>query len=210
MLGVRVQKAAFTPVVLRTRLVLSLRSYSTPVRTPRSKIWASADEAVKSVKSGDVLLCGGEPPIPVRHPALTMVDRVRACRCPRCGSSYVGNCTTYAIYPSPDTLLSALIKRKDVKNLVAVSNNAGAGDNGLGAHVIRLDMNQQSHSQLLFHRKAIQRQADRQDHRIIPRRVSSSSFPTVTTGHTLVETRPLKQCTSTAKFRWNFVLKAVS
>ena len=58
--GMRVQRAAFTPVVLRARLVLSLRCYSTRVRTPRSKIWASADEAVKTVKSGDVLLCGGE------------------------------------------------------------------------------------------------------------------------------------------------------
>ena len=56
--GVRVQRAAFAPVVLRACLVL--RSYSTPVRAPRSKVWASADEAVKSVKSGDVLLCGGE------------------------------------------------------------------------------------------------------------------------------------------------------
>ena len=60
MLGMRAQKAAFTPVVFRTRLVLSFRYYSTPVRRPRSKVWASADEAVKSVKSGDVLLCGGE------------------------------------------------------------------------------------------------------------------------------------------------------
>ncbi|KAG6379188.1 3-oxoacid CoA-transferase [Boletus reticuloceps] len=89
MLAMRVQKAAFTPVVLRTRLVLSFRSYSTPVRTPRSKVWASADEAIKSVKSGDVLLCG-------------------------------------------DTLLAALGKRRDVNSLTAVSNNAGAGDNGLG------------------------------------------------------------------------------
>jgi len=63
MLGLRVQKASFTvtPVVLRARFVLRFRSYSTPVRTPRSKVWSSADEAVKSVKSGDVLLCGGEP-----------------------------------------------------------------------------------------------------------------------------------------------------
>lgn len=61
MLSVRVQKAVLTPVVLRARLVrLSFRSYSTPVRAPKSKVWASADEAVKSVKSGDVLLCGGE------------------------------------------------------------------------------------------------------------------------------------------------------
>ncbi|KAF8123727.1 3-oxoacid CoA-transferase [Boletus edulis] len=33
---------------------------------------------------------------------------------------------------SPDTLLAALGKRRDVNSLTAVSNNAGAGDNGLG------------------------------------------------------------------------------
>ncbi|KAI9569002.1 3-oxoacid CoA-transferase [Boletus coccyginus] len=97
MLGLRIQKAPFTPVVLRARFVLSFRSYSTPVRTPRSKVWSSADEAVKSVKSGDVLLCGG-----------------------------------FGLAGVPDTLLAALVKRKDVANLTAVSNNAGAGDNGLG------------------------------------------------------------------------------
>ncbi|KAJ6547036.1 succinyl-CoA:3-ketoacid-coenzyme A transferase [Mycena capillaripes] len=32
----------------------------------------------------------------------------------------------------PDTLLSALAKRKNVNNLTGVSNNAGAGDSGLG------------------------------------------------------------------------------
>lgn len=95
MLGLRVQKAAFTPVILRTRLqvVLSLRSYGTPVRTPRSKVWASVDEAIKSVKSGDVLLCGGELPFCRATMVLVaedLVDRVRACWCPRYGSSDAG------------------------------------------------------------------------------------------------------------------------
>ena len=31
-----------------------------------------------------------------------------------------------------DTLLGALAKRQDVNNLTGVSNNAGAGDSGLG------------------------------------------------------------------------------
>ncbi|KAG6898246.1 hypothetical protein C0992_002260 [Termitomyces sp. T32_za158] len=38
------------------------RKYGTPTETaaPRkSKLWKSADEAIKDVKSGDVLLCGG-------------------------------------------------------------------------------------------------------------------------------------------------------
>jgi hypothetical protein len=32
----------------------------------------------------------------------------------------------------PETLLGALTKRKDVRSLTGVSNNAGAGDSGLG------------------------------------------------------------------------------
>ncbi|KAJ3728678.1 hypothetical protein C8R42DRAFT_693834 [Lentinula raphanica] len=68
----------------------------TPPRT--SKVWESADEAVKDVKSGDVLLCAG-----------------------------------FGLAGIPDTLLGALAKRKDeVTKLVGVSNNAGAGDSGLG------------------------------------------------------------------------------
>lgn len=40
----------------------SSRKYSIPTDapiTPKSKLWNSAEEAVKDVKSGDVLLCGG-------------------------------------------------------------------------------------------------------------------------------------------------------
>ncbi|KAF9234032.1 3-oxoacid CoA-transferase [Melanogaster broomeanus] len=104
MLVLRVQKAAFTgtPFVFRARFVsakTNFRSYSTPSETPKSKVWASADEAVKGVKSGDVLLCGG-----------------------------------FGLAGVPDTLLAALVKRKDVDNLTAVSNNAGAGDSGLGGN----------------------------------------------------------------------------
>ena len=36
----------------------------------------------------------------------------------------------------PETLLAALSKRKDVKDIIAVSNNAGVGDLGLGMCVI--------------------------------------------------------------------------
>jgi acyl CoA:acetate/3-ketoacid CoA transferase alpha subunit len=41
-----------------------------------------------------------------------------------------------------DSLLAALVKRKEVTKLTAVSNNAGAGDSGLGSsfpyqHMIR-------------------------------------------------------------------------
>jgi 3-oxoacid CoA-transferase len=37
----------------------SSRNYSVPIVTPKSKLWNSAEEAVKDVKSGDILLCGG-------------------------------------------------------------------------------------------------------------------------------------------------------
>ncbi|KAF9017233.1 nagb/rpia/CoA transferase-like protein, partial [Hymenopellis radicata] len=61
------------------------------------KVWASVDDAVKDVKSGDVLLCGG-----------------------------------FGLAGIPDTLLGALAKRSEVQDLTGVSNNAGAGDSGLG------------------------------------------------------------------------------
>ena len=39
-----------------------VRRYGTPTNTPRnkSKVWSSADHAVQDIKSGSVLLCGGE------------------------------------------------------------------------------------------------------------------------------------------------------
>ncbi|KAF7322611.1 Succinyl-CoA:3-ketoacid-coenzyme A transferase [Mycena chlorophos] len=94
-----------TTALLRVSFAASARSsrrnYASqlPSEPPtKSKVWASADEAVKDVKSGDILLCGG-----------------------------------FGAAGIPDTLLSALARRKDVVNdLTGVSNNAGAGDSGLG------------------------------------------------------------------------------
>jgi acyl CoA:acetate/3-ketoacid CoA transferase alpha subunit len=40
--------------------------------------------------------------------------------------------TGFGLSGIPETLLKALSKRTDVKDLIAVSNNAGAGDKGLG------------------------------------------------------------------------------
>ncbi|KAH7890003.1 3-oxoacid CoA-transferase [Phlebopus sp. FC_14] len=88
------------PILFRARFVwtkTSFRRYSTPAVPPKSKVWGSVDEAVKGVKSGDVLLCGG-----------------------------------FGLAGVPDTLLAALVKRTDVNNLTAVSNNAGSGNSGLG------------------------------------------------------------------------------
>ncbi|GAA6040660.1 hypothetical protein JCM8097_008092 [Rhodosporidiobolus ruineniae] len=88
---------------LTTRLPFAARSLSTTaprfeVKKSVSKIWASADEAVKDVKGDSIVLSGG-----------------------------FGLCGT------ADTLISALSKRPEVKNLTCVSNNAGVGKFGLGA-----------------------------------------------------------------------------
>ncbi|CAL1705027.1 unnamed protein product [Somion occarium] len=88
------------PAAAGSVLRLKIRCYSTPTELPipnKSKVWDSVEEAIKDVKSGDVLLSGG-----------------------------FGLCGT------PDTLVGALANRKDVNNLTAVSNNAGAGERGLG------------------------------------------------------------------------------
>ena len=38
------------------------RKYSIPTDSPKSKLWRCVDEAVKDIKSGDVLMCGGPSP----------------------------------------------------------------------------------------------------------------------------------------------------
>ena len=42
-------------------------------------------------------------------------------------------CPGFGLCGTPDTLIGALAKRKDVRNITAVSNNAGSGEYGLGA-----------------------------------------------------------------------------
>ncbi|KAI0273715.1 3-oxoacid CoA-transferase [Gloeopeniophorella convolvens] len=84
----------------RIPVVFLVRAYSVAADAPvpkKKKVWDSAHEAVKAVKSGDVLLSGG-----------------------------FGLCGT------PDTLIGALAERPDVRDLTAISNNAGSGQFGLG------------------------------------------------------------------------------
>lgn len=62
--GFRKVSAASPTVALgtSTALRLKVRCYSTPADLPvpnKSKVWESAEEAVKDVKSGDTLLSGG-------------------------------------------------------------------------------------------------------------------------------------------------------
>ncbi|KAH7890004.1 3-oxoacid CoA-transferase [Phlebopus sp. FC_14] len=85
----------YSNVLLTYRL--RARNYSlTTQPSQRRKVWDSVDDAVKDVRSGDVILSGG-----------------------------FGLCGT------PETLITALSKRKDVTGLTAVSNNAGSGEGGL-------------------------------------------------------------------------------
>ncbi|GJE95160.1 3-oxoacid CoA-transferase [Phanerochaete sordida] len=83
---------------------LSVRFLAVVANAPipsKTKVWDSVEEAIKDVKSGDILLSGG-----------------------------------FGLSGIPETLLAAMGKRKDVKNLIAVSNNAGVGELGL-VHLIK-------------------------------------------------------------------------
>mgnify|MGYP002402594563 FL=1 len=75
MLTLRISKAHLRGVP--SRLTVRLYSIALDKSNPKtSKVWASADEAVRDVKSGDILLCGGEFRIDL---ALTMLsDDVQA------------------------------------------------------------------------------------------------------------------------------------
>ncbi|KAG6865618.1 hypothetical protein C0991_000905 [Blastosporella zonata] len=58
----RVRLASSKATLRISAFASTSRKYSTPVDTPapkKSKVWDSIDDAVKDVKSGDTLLCGG-------------------------------------------------------------------------------------------------------------------------------------------------------
>lgn len=110
----RLQRSA-APTQWYVRCIVTTHA---PVPKKR-KVWESAEEAVKDVKSGDVVLSGGV----------------------WVGSSYLSSSRTdgnivlgFGLCGTPDTLIDALSKRKDVGKLTAVSNNVGSGEFGLGEH----------------------------------------------------------------------------
>jgi len=84
----------------------------------KRKVWDSVDEAIKDVRSGDMLLSGG--------------SWFGSCTRSRLTHSFLP-CLGFGLCGTPDTLIRALAKRKDINNLTAVSNNAGSGEHGLGA-----------------------------------------------------------------------------
>lgn len=84
---------AFLPSTLPTRTFTS----SSARLLTSSKVYPSADEAVKDIKSGSTILSAG-----------------------------FGLCGT------PETLIGAISRQPQIKNLTVVSNNAGTGEAGLG------------------------------------------------------------------------------
>jgi len=45
---------------LRVHAAARFRNFATAAAAPqKTKVWASADEAIHDIKSGDILLCGG-------------------------------------------------------------------------------------------------------------------------------------------------------
>lgn len=111
---------------LRIRLTAALlkRPYSVVTDAPipkKSKVWDNVHEAVADVKSGDVVLSGGACMVPgIRRVFLTE------------------HLPGFGLCGIPETLIKALAKKPDIKNLTAVSNNAGAKESGLGTHELRL------------------------------------------------------------------------
>ena len=101
-----------------------LRSFSTsfvlrqqPLERSANKIWGSADEAVADLESGKMLLSG------------VSVSSQPCCLLLMGVSLWQG----FGLCGTPDSLIKALSKRPEVKDLTAVSNNAGVGERGLGS-----------------------------------------------------------------------------
>ena len=129
-------RANLTSSLRLTVFVSKVRRYGTPTNTsPRnkSKVWSSADHAVQDIKSGSVLLCGGEQTLlATKMVSIYFEIRFWLGRHSRLLLLPVYYSKHSVWYPMSDTLLGALAKRKDVKDLVGVSNNSGGGDSGLG------------------------------------------------------------------------------
>ncbi len=88
----------------------------------KTKVWDNIDEAVKDVKSGDVLLSGGE--LDVQRIFFWFYAEFLS--------------LGFGLSGIPESLLKALSKRSDVSGVTAVSNNAGVGEHGLGKTLSRL------------------------------------------------------------------------
>ena len=86
--------------------------------------------------------------------------------------------TGFGLCGTPNTLIQALAKRPEVTKLTGVSNNAGVGDKGLGEPNIEESIRiQEADAPDCPARSATGFGTDRQDDRILHRRVSQIDFP---------------------------------
>ncbi|EIN07522.1 3-oxoacid CoA-transferase [Punctularia strigosozonata HHB-11173 SS5] len=92
-LRVHFRHCKVAPFSLQIRTLTGTATEAVP---HKKKVWDSVDEAIKDVKSGDIILSGG-----------------------------------FGLCGIPETLITALAKKPEIKGLTAVSNNAGLGDLGL-------------------------------------------------------------------------------
>jgi hypothetical protein len=48
-----------TSALSKIRFVAVIRTYSIPVETPKTKVWKSAEEAIRDVETGQTVMVGG-------------------------------------------------------------------------------------------------------------------------------------------------------
>lgn len=125
---------------LRLSFASLTRTYATAQNVPvpsKSKVWDSADEAVKDIKSGSTILSGGMSSFthPISFVDFRLFIKPQALVCVVHLVCSLVLCLQHLIsyLLSQDSLIQAIAKRKEVTHLTAVSNNAGIGTKGLGA-----------------------------------------------------------------------------
>ena len=163
MLALRARAVAIPRAHSSSRIVLAarIRYYSIVANAPRprkTKVWDSVDEAIKDVKTGDIILSGG--------------TSIHFC-CGTLALTYASP-VGFGLCGIPETLISALTKRSDVRNLTAVSNNAGAGDHGLGERFRWLSGRCFDYAERPLS-QTNQDETARQGHDLLPRRVCTSA-----------------------------------
>ena len=126
------RRANLTSSLRLAVFVCKVRRYSTPSPRNKSKVWSSVDHAVHDIKSGSVLLCGGEQSLARTSHKDIFEIRFWLGWHSRLMLLPLNYGKQSVLYQMSDTLLGALAKRKDVKDLIGVSNNSGGDDSGLG------------------------------------------------------------------------------
>lgn len=97
-------------------------------RTRISRVNQARTQAAWPTQSFRYLNVAAGAPVPRKRKVWDLVDE--AVRDVKSGDTLLSG--GFGLCGTPDTLIGALAKRRDVKNLTAVSNNAGSGEHGLG------------------------------------------------------------------------------